>query len=174
MTTRELGIGETSWFAKQLSKPGVRRAFDEDRASYEFGAQLSEALLRKGITRAELAKRIGKSRPYVTQVLRDGHNLTIRTMTELASAAGFGLHVMLFENEGEGGPIYVEPGPCWGAMNVTMTEQVTYKRTSSMTMKWGHQNPTARSGLQARDAATKTAVEPEGDAVPPSTRWLSP
>lgn len=50
---------------------------------------------RRKVSRAELARRIGKSKPYVTQLLRASSNLTLRTLAEVAWALGarFTLHV---------------------------------------------------------------------------------
>ncbi len=52
-------------------------------------------LERRKISRAELARRIGKSKPYVTQLLRAPSNLTLRTLADVAWAlhARFTLHV---------------------------------------------------------------------------------
>jgi len=50
---------------------------------------------RRKISRAELARRIGRSKPYVTQLLRAPSNLTLRTLSDVAWAlhARFTLHV---------------------------------------------------------------------------------
>ena len=40
------------------------------------------------ISKAELAKRLGKSRPFVTQVLNSGRNLTLRTWADIATSLG--------------------------------------------------------------------------------------
>lgn len=52
-------------------------------------------MVRRRISRAELARRIGKSKPYVTQLLRAPSNLTLRTLADVAWALGarFTLHV---------------------------------------------------------------------------------
>jgi len=47
---------------------------------------ISELMLGKGLTRAELAKRIGKTRGFVTQVLAGNRNMTLRTLADLAYA----------------------------------------------------------------------------------------
>ena len=41
-----------------------------------------------GITKAELARRVGRSRGYLTQVLDGTRNMTLRTLAELAAALG--------------------------------------------------------------------------------------
>ena len=48
-----------------------------------------------GITKAELAKRLGRSRAFVTQALRRDHNLTFKTAADLAWACGLALNIGL-------------------------------------------------------------------------------
>ncbi len=48
--------------------------------------RLSEALEDAGITRAELARRLGRSPAFVTQVFGGGRNLTLRTIADIATA----------------------------------------------------------------------------------------
>ncbi len=43
---------------------------------------------REGITKAALARRLGKSKAYVTQALSGGRNMTLRTLAEFAWACG--------------------------------------------------------------------------------------
>jgi transcriptional regulator with XRE-family HTH domain len=45
-------------------------------------------LERRGVSRAALARRIGKSKAYVTQLLRAPRNITLRTLATLAWALG--------------------------------------------------------------------------------------
>ena len=47
---------------------------------------LTEELDDAGVTRAELARRLGKSPGFVSQVLGGGRNLTLRTLSDIASA----------------------------------------------------------------------------------------
>lgn len=47
---------------------------------------ISELIEARGLSRAELAKRIGKARGFVTQVLSGSRNMTLRTLADLAYA----------------------------------------------------------------------------------------
>jgi hypothetical protein len=87
------------WASRQLEKPEVRQGFDQERASYEFCQQLETALSAEDISRSELTERLGKTKAFITQSLKRGHNLTIKTMSELASACGMELHVLLRRRE---------------------------------------------------------------------------
>ena len=119
---REIGHhSQDSWVSQQLADPALRLAFDQERATREFSEQLDQVLVSENISRAELAKRLGKSRAYITQTLRKGRNLTIATMAEIAGACGFELHVRLHRRQAEGGPIFTEPCPDWHAVTLTST-----------------------------------------------------
>ncbi len=48
--------------------------------------RLTEALLEQGVTRADLARRLARSPGFVSQVLRGGRNLTLRTVADIAGA----------------------------------------------------------------------------------------
>ena len=47
--------------------------------------RISEIMNRRDISRAELARRLGKDRSYVTQLL-DGRNVTLKTLVQVAVA----------------------------------------------------------------------------------------
>jgi len=64
-----------------------------------FTMQLHEEMQKQGLTRTELANRIGASQPYVTRILKGRENLTVATMVKLARAIGLKVHISL-ENAG--------------------------------------------------------------------------
>ncbi|MDD9979877.1 MAG: helix-turn-helix transcriptional regulator [Gammaproteobacteria bacterium] len=47
---------------------------------------LTQALDHAGVTRAELARRLGRSPGFVSQVFGGGRNLTLRTIADIAAA----------------------------------------------------------------------------------------
>ena len=47
---------------------------------------LTQALENAGVTKAELARRLGRSPGFVSQVFGGGRNLTLRTIADIASA----------------------------------------------------------------------------------------
>jgi len=93
--TRGFANGEQDWLTEKLDKAEFRNAFNQERAAREFQDQLQSVLEQGGLTRKDLADRLGKSGAFISQCMRRGHNLTIATMSELASACGFELHVLL-------------------------------------------------------------------------------
>ena len=48
--------------------------------------RLTEALLETRVTKAELARRLGRTPGFVSQVLAGGRNLTLRTIADVAAA----------------------------------------------------------------------------------------
>jgi transcriptional regulator with XRE-family HTH domain len=55
--------------------------------------KLLELMEREGVSKAELARRIGKSRPFITQVMDGSRNMTLRTVADLAFALGHQLRL---------------------------------------------------------------------------------
>lgn len=48
--------------------------------------RLTQALEHAGVTKSELAKRIGRTPGFVSQVFGGGRNLTLRTISDIAAA----------------------------------------------------------------------------------------
>lgn len=54
----------------------------------ELNEQICEWMEKQNISRSELARRLGKSRAYVTRMLNGSHNLTVGTLVKVAHALG--------------------------------------------------------------------------------------
>jgi len=59
----------------------------------EFTEDLCRLMKEKNVSRAELAKKIGTSRAYVTKLLGGNANFTLATMVKLAFALDGAVHV---------------------------------------------------------------------------------
>ena len=66
--------------------PAFLRLVRQEELILQVTETLTQALDDAGVTRAELAKRLGKSPGFVSQVLGGGRNLTLRTLADIASA----------------------------------------------------------------------------------------
>lgn len=64
-----------------------------EKALVDFSFNLHEVMADKGISKAEFARKIGKSNAYVTKALRGDENFTIKTMVKFARALGVFLHL---------------------------------------------------------------------------------
>ena len=59
----------------------------------EFAEDIWRLMEEQKVSRAELARRLGTSRAYVTKLLGGNANFTLHTMTKVAMALGSTLHV---------------------------------------------------------------------------------
>jgi len=66
-----------------------------DVAALRFVDEVVRCMQQRGITQADLARRIDASQPYVCKVLRGDTNFTLTTMVKLADALGQDLHLHL-------------------------------------------------------------------------------
>jgi ribosome-binding protein aMBF1 (putative translation factor) len=65
-----------------------RRLLKQEELILEVTEMLSTALEKSGVSQAELARRLGKSKGFVSQLFAGGRNLTLRTISDLADALG--------------------------------------------------------------------------------------
>jgi transcriptional regulator with XRE-family HTH domain len=65
----------------------------------------------RGLTRADLASRMGVSPGRISQVLSGGENLTLRTLASLATALDARFEMDLRPREGGGGAVDATPPP---------------------------------------------------------------
>jgi plasmid maintenance system antidote protein VapI len=78
---------------KHLNRtPEHVRLYQQERAKYEATELVCDAMSRFGITRTELAKRLGKTKGYVSQLLDGERNMTIDTISDVFWAIGRSLH----------------------------------------------------------------------------------
>jgi transcriptional regulator with XRE-family HTH domain len=96
---------------RKASDPSFERLFDRAAEQDEFWTataimELTEELSRwmeqNGVSRSDLAAKIGVSAPYVTKILKGNVNFTIGTMVKLARAVGadLDLHLKAIESGG--------------------------------------------------------------------------
>ncbi len=75
-------------FEQLMESPEFRKLYAIEGLVTEAGEFIARLLQEKGVTKAELARRLGKSRAYITQMLSGSANLTVRTLAEVAYALG--------------------------------------------------------------------------------------
>jgi transcriptional regulator with XRE-family HTH domain len=89
---------KTEWdqyLEQQLAHPAVRQAFEEETQVLSIGMELARQRKRKGMTQAELAKKIGTSTPQLSRTERRPENVNMRTLIRYAEAVGMNLDVRL-------------------------------------------------------------------------------
>jgi DNA-binding XRE family transcriptional regulator len=88
----------TAWdryVTKELRKPAVKRAFEEETSVLKIGLELAHQRKRKGLTQAEVAEKIGTSAPQLSRTERKPENANMRTLIRYAAAVGMDLDIRL-------------------------------------------------------------------------------
>jgi transcriptional regulator with XRE-family HTH domain len=81
------------------AEPKRRPALRREELILEVTEALTQAMAAAGVTRAELARRLGSTRGHVTQLLAGGRNLTLGTIAEIADALGCSVDVRVAADE---------------------------------------------------------------------------
>ena len=80
---------------RQLRKPRLKKAFDEELQVLKIGMALARQRKRKGLTQDQVAKHIGTSAPQVSRTEHKPEHANIRTLMRYANAVGMTLDVRL-------------------------------------------------------------------------------
>jgi len=84
----------TSW-QQWVAQTQRSSEFAAEQVKLDFAVALERRMSQQGITRAELARKLGTSAAAITQTLRGDANLSIERMARLAHALDAALHVHL-------------------------------------------------------------------------------
>jgi len=78
---------KTEWWVKDELKT-ARRSFEYrlETLFIELGESMTLLMTLHHLTRTELAKRLGVSKPYITKILNGKPNLTLETLLKLSDA----------------------------------------------------------------------------------------
>ena len=76
------------WFQDELSSVADSPGFMREGLLWDFKERVAQVLAEQGITRAELAERMGVSSAYITKVLRGDRNVSLHTICKFAAALG--------------------------------------------------------------------------------------
>lgn len=82
----EDGNGVKSQFETMMENPEFRKEFAVESLVLEATEVVSRLMHEQGLTKADLARRLGKSRAWVTQLLNGSANMTLRTLAEVLVA----------------------------------------------------------------------------------------
>ncbi len=77
-----------------MKDPEFAKLMAEESLILEITEKIIELMQKDNITKAELAKRLGKSKGFITQLLDGSRNFTVRTIADIFHALGYGLQVM--------------------------------------------------------------------------------
>ena len=76
----------TERFADLLQRAESTDAYQIDRLKVEISERIYNAMKEQGVSNAELARRLGKSRAYVTKLLRGTTNFTLESLVKIGRA----------------------------------------------------------------------------------------
>jgi transcriptional regulator with XRE-family HTH domain len=75
-------------FEHLMESPEFRKLYAVEGLVTEAGEFIARLMEERKVSKAELARRMGRSRAYITQLLSGSTNLTVRTLAEVAYALG--------------------------------------------------------------------------------------
>jgi len=84
-----------SYVKKELRKPAVKKAYEEETQVSKIGLALANQRRHKGLTQAEVAEKIGTSAPQLSRTERKPENANMRTLIRYAAAVGMDLDIRL-------------------------------------------------------------------------------
>lgn len=79
-------------------------AYDKEAVRDEISEQIHLVMTREGVKPAELARRLGKSRAYITKILQGNANFTIDSLVQIARALGYRYAPVFLPREAEWKP----------------------------------------------------------------------
>lgn len=80
---------------RRLSKPAARAGYERARRAFVLAAQLRELRESRGLSQAELARRIGSTQPAIARLEAGGAAPTIATLERIGDALDLELAVSL-------------------------------------------------------------------------------
>lgn len=78
--------------------------YDKEAVRDEISEQIHLVMAREGVKPSELARRLGKSRAYVTKILQGNANFTIDSLVQIARALGYRYAPVFVPREAEWKP----------------------------------------------------------------------
>ena len=79
-------MANEAWIKRQTETPEARRRYEEERLILWTTEAIWKAMDEQGLTRAEMAAKLGTSRANITQLLSGSRNMTLRSLASLAFA----------------------------------------------------------------------------------------
>jgi len=86
---------------KLTKTPEGMRLYQQERAIQELTDMICEIMQKQGVSRSELARRLGTTKGHITQLLDGLRNMTVRTISDVFTALDHAVHF-------QEGPIFRE------------------------------------------------------------------
>jgi transcriptional regulator with XRE-family HTH domain len=78
----------SSYLENFIADPDGLRLFQQERLILDVTTRLCTLMDVQGVSRTELARRLGVSKAHVTRLLEGSRNMTLRTVSDLFTALG--------------------------------------------------------------------------------------
>lgn len=82
-------------YEKFAATPSGRRLLRQEELIFDTTDALALALEDSGLNKTQLAKNLGKTKAFVTQLLGGGRNLTLRTIADVCYALNCRAHIQI-------------------------------------------------------------------------------
>jgi transcriptional regulator with XRE-family HTH domain len=82
-----------NWYEGVVATDEGFRLYQQEKAIHAVTELICEVMDQQGVSRTELARRLGKSKAYVSQMLDGSANMTLRTIADVFTALGRALSV---------------------------------------------------------------------------------
>ena len=96
-------MANEAWIDRQTCTPEARRRYEEERLILGTTEAICEAMEKRGLNHAAIARDLGTSRANVTQLLSGSRNMTLRSLAALAHACDMRAEISLEKLED---PVY--------------------------------------------------------------------
>jgi transcriptional regulator with XRE-family HTH domain len=93
MTPKHNKHEQAKWIRDLRATDEGRRLLEEERVVFEAMEAIAELMQSQGVSRSQLAERLGKSAAFVTKLLSGENNFTLRTLADVYFALGRSVHV---------------------------------------------------------------------------------
>ncbi|MBL8217538.1 MAG: XRE family transcriptional regulator [Bryobacterales bacterium] len=80
-------------FEIEMEDPEFRRLFAQEQLAGEASELVWKVMQERGLSKADLARLLGKSRAWVSQMLGTESNLTLRTLADVMHRLGTEVHL---------------------------------------------------------------------------------
>ncbi|MGA2267479.1 MAG: helix-turn-helix transcriptional regulator [Bryobacteraceae bacterium] len=80
-------------FEEFVSDPNRRRLYEREALAFEASELVSRLMEDQGVSKSDLAQRVGTSKSHITQLLSGSRNMTMHTLADLAFALGHRIEI---------------------------------------------------------------------------------
>jgi transcriptional regulator with XRE-family HTH domain len=80
-------------YEEYLKDPEFARIMSQENLIMDVTENFCEILDKEGLNRTTLAKIMGKTRGYISQLLNGGKNITLRSLADIAYALGYHVNI---------------------------------------------------------------------------------